>query len=240
MRKLLFPLIIFIMVICSFPQISSARTGYVSDMLLLTFRQGPGSNYDVIKTLQSNTPVIIMEERNGFYKVLLKSKAVGWVDKKFISFELPKTYIIEQLKQKNKNLESKISKVEASKQSIKEKNLSEKNKNSKKINSLEASLKAALTEKEKISATLSINKKKYDTLIEQSKNIQTIVKENKALHEDNKKLSKDLKESKNKNKNLFKTGMIKWSGFGVAVLLLGWIIGRSVSSKKRSSGSLLG
>ncbi|WP_299982352.1 TIGR04211 family SH3 domain-containing protein [Desulfobacula sp.] len=198
MKKSLFHLMIFVIIIFLFPQLTFAKTGWVSDMLLLTFRQGPGTSYAVTKTLTSNTPVLILEEKNEFYKVELQSKEIGWVNKKFISFELPKPFIIDQLKQKNKDLE--------------------------------ASLKTALNAK----------KRKQTPLIEQSKNIQKIVKENKVLQEKNSTLSRELEILKKNNKGFLKIDMIKWFLAGVGVLLLGWIIGHNISSKKRRSGSLLG
>lgn len=165
MRKLLFHLMIFIMTICLFPQLSFAKTGYVSDMLLLTFRQGPGNSYAVIKTLKSNTPVSILEEENEFYKVELRSKEIGWVDKKFIIFELPKNLIIDQLKQENKTLENKISKLESLTQTIKDKINFRESEYSQKNESLETSLKTALDEKERLSSSLSDSRGKYNTLI---------------------------------------------------------------------------
>ncbi|MBU8909748.1 MAG: hypothetical protein KOO65_00635 [Desulfobacterales bacterium] len=75
--------------------------------------------------------------------------------------------------------------------------------------------------------------------IEQSKNIQKIVKENKMLKEKNAALLKELEVQKEKNKGFLKIDMIKWFLSGVGVLLLGWIIGHNISSKKRRSGSLL-
>ena len=198
MRKSLSHLMIFAIIICLFPQLGFAKTGWVSDMLLLTFRQGPGASYAVIKTLKSDTPVSILEEKNEFYKVELQSKEIGWVDKKFITFELPKTFIIDQLKQKNK--------------------------------ALEASLKIALSD----------NRGKHTPLIEPSRNTRKMVKENKTLQEKNSALSRELEILKGENKGFLKTDMIKWFLAGVGVLLLGWIIGQNVSSKKRRSGSLLG
>jgi len=239
MRKSFFHLIIFIMTICLFPQLIFAKTGYVSDMLLLTFRQGPGNSYAVTKTLKSNTPVSILEEENGFYKVELQSREIGWVDKKFIIFELPKTFVINQLKKKNELLENKLLQLDSSTQTFKDNISVRENESSQKIQSLETSLKAAIDEKASMTNSLSEAQGKYNTLIEQSKNIQKIVKENKIFQEENLTLSKDLEIAKTKNKNLFKTGMIKWFLAGVGVLLLGWIIGQSVSSKKRKSSSLL-
>ncbi len=239
MQKLLIHLLMWGMLICVLPVTSMAQTGYVSDMLLLTFRQGPGNSFSVVRTLKSNTPVSILEEKDGFYKVELQSKEVGWVDKKFIVFDLPKTYIIDQLKQENKALLKNISEAESTTDVLNNKINSQFSQTSQTIQSLEASLKKALDEKAVLENSLSQAKEKYNTLIEQSKNIQTTVSENKDLLESNETLAKDLKTLKDQNKNLFKTGMIKWFLSGAGVLILGWIIGQSVSSKRGKSGSSL-
>ncbi|MEN8212172.1 MAG: TIGR04211 family SH3 domain-containing protein [Thermodesulfobacteriota bacterium] len=201
MKNSLLTLILFIIIICLFPLSCFARTGYVSDMLFLTFRQGPGNSYASKKTLQSNTPVMILEEKNGFYKVELKSKEVGWVDKNFIIFTLPKTLMINKLEKENKNLSIRIMELESSVRELQDKLSSVKQNN-----------------------MLS------DTQGE---------KENKMLKEQTQTLSEELATIKGKNKSLFKTSMIKWFLTGAGVLLLGWIIGQSVSSKKQRSSSFL-
>ena len=240
MKKSIFAPIIFIIIIFLFPMSSFAQTGYVSDMLLLTFRQGPGNTYTVKKTLTSNTPVVILEERNGFYKVELASKETGWVDKKFIIFTLPKTVIISQLKQENKNLADKIKIMQSNTENLQGK-LSSVNQDYSQVKlQLEASLKTAVNEKNKTENLLSESKKKYSTLTQQSKNIQGIIKENKILKKENQTLSDELEIITKKSKTLFKTGMIKWFLTGAGVLLLGWIIGKSVSSKRQNKSSLLG
>lgn len=118
MRKTIFHLILLVMASGFFLQPGFAKTGYVSDMLLLTFRQGPGDFFDVTKTIQSNTPVKILEEKNGFYQVKLKSGETGWVDKNFITFALPKTIVIEKLKQQNQDLQASLKKIEQEKEAI--------------------------------------------------------------------------------------------------------------------------
>jgi len=240
MNKSLCTLIVLIIIICLFPLSGYAKTGYVSDMLLLTFRQGPGNSYAVNKTLISNTPVVILEEENGFYKVELESQEIGWVDKNFIIFTLPKTLMISKLEKENKNLSNKIMDLQSSTRELQEKFSSIKQNSSQTKEELEISLKTALDEKNRSSSLLSDTQEKYDTLTRQSNNIQKIVKENKILKEQTQSLSKELAVFNNNNKNLFKTGMIKWFLTGSGVLLLGWIIGQSASSKKQRSSSLLG
>ena len=241
MLKKKFTLIILIMfIICLLPVTGVAKIGYVSDTLLLTFRQGPGNSYAVIKTLPSNTPVKILEENNNYYKVeLTASNEIGWVDKKFIIFTLPKTLMVDKLKTRNKNLENKITALQESIHNLKGKLSTIEQNFSQTKNELEKSLKSALKEKNIKIDMLSGSEKKYNTLIEKSKNIQKIVKENKQFKDQNQNLSDELASIKNKHRNFFKTAMIKWFLTGAGVLFLGWIIGQSVSSKKQRSTSML-
>jgi len=239
MKNSLFTLILFIIIICLFPLSGFARTGYVSDMLLLTFRQGPGNSYAVEKTLKSNTPVVVLEEKNGFYKIELKSQEVGWVDKNFIIFTLPKALMISKLEKENKNLTNKIFELQSSTKKIQDELLSVKQDYSQERKKLELSLKTALDEKSKTVNLLSDSQEEYNTFTRQSKNVQKIVKENKILKEQNQAISEEIEIIKEKNKSLFKTGMIKWFLTGSGVLLLGWIIGQSVSSKRQHHSSLL-
>ncbi len=213
MKKSLFYFMIFFTMLCLFPQLIWARTGYVSDRLILNLRQAPDNVSAVIQGLKSDTPVFILEEENEFYKIELESKEIGWVDKKFIIFELPKTLIIDQLTQENNDLKDKISKLSL----------------------LEADLK------KNVDTLLSDKDIKSDDQIENTVNIQKIVQENQMYQKENLALSQELALLKGENKDLFKTSMIKWFLSGVGVLLIGWIIGQSISSRKRkSSSSLLG
>lgn len=241
MKKSLSQFIILFFLLFGLPGLLPAQTGYVSDVLFLTFREGPGDSHAVIKRLRSDTPVSILEEGEEYYKVELESKETGWVDKRFISFDPPKSLTIEALKQENKTLENKIQELENQLQSIRDQISSGGNESLQKIQELETSLKTAMDETKKTSLSLSDTKEKYDTLIGQSRNIQQIVNENKALQEKNEALSAELAEFKSKSTGPLKTDMIKWSLFGVGVLLLGWLFGHSTSvSRRRGGTSLLG
>ncbi len=236
MKKSFSQFLILLLLFFGLPSLLPAQTGYVSDVLFLTFREGPGDSYAVIKRLRSDTPVSILEEQEEYYKVELESKETGWVDKRFISFDTPKSLTIETLKQENKTLEDKLLELETQLQSIRNQIASGGNESVQKLQELETSLKTAMDETEKTSLSLSDTKEKYDTLIEQSRNIQQIINENKALQEKNEAPSAELAEFKSKGTGPLKIDMIKWSLFGVGVLLLGWLFGHSTSINKRRRG----
>lgn len=239
MRKKFICFFIFAAILSGLPATGYCKTGYVSDSLLLTFREGPGTSYSVIKTLKSNTPVTVLVEEDGYYKVELQTKEIGWVDKKFITFELPSFYIAKDLEQKNKTLESKIESLALSNKELTDKLSSLKDEYSQKINELNSALEQTKTQSTQLLDSSEINRKKYDSLVEQSKDILKIIQENKNYQKDNQMLTKALEDLQNKNKNSFRSGMIKWFVAGVVVLLAGWILGSGVSSKRRSSSSLL-
>jgi len=100
---------------------AQSRTGYVTDKLILTFRQGPGPSYEVLKTLESNTRLAILEEQGGYFKVRLSSGDTGWVDKQFVSFDPPKTEIIETMKNEYADLKKQFDALSADHERLKDK-----------------------------------------------------------------------------------------------------------------------
>jgi len=210
MRKSIFYVMLFIMMFCLLPQHLWARTGYVTDRLILNFRQEPNNTSAVIKALTSDTPVFILEEKNEFYKIELDSKETGWVEKKFIVFEPPKTLILEQLVQENTILKDKISNLSGPENKTQQTDPSSPKKDD--MNSTDPD--------------------------QTNEKIQALVQENQMVQQKNQALSREVELLRGKNKGPLKTGMIKWFLSGVGVLLIGWMIGRSVSFKKRKSNSL--
>ena len=77
-----------------------AETGYVSDMLILSLREGPGRQYNILNTLRSNTAVEILEKQGNYFKVKTEPGDVGWVERRYITPEIPKTITIERLQKK--------------------------------------------------------------------------------------------------------------------------------------------
>lgn len=240
MRKLNASLWILTLLFLSVPTYSQARTGYVSDMLILTFRQGPGTSFSVLQTLKSNTPLRILEEDKGYFKVELSSGDTGWVDKQFIVFETPKTQIIEQLNQEKVALATKLETVSRSLDQLKAQLLAQESDQGEKATALGTSLKKTEDKNKALLIQLKKSQTNYSTLQAQSQNVLSVVEKNKAFEKKNITISNKLAQLEKETRHMFRTGMIKWFLAGVGVLLLGWIIGQSVSSKKRGSGSLLG
>lgn len=240
MKKLNISLWMIAILFLSIPTYSQARTGYVSDMLILTFRQGPGTSFSVLQTLKSNTPLKIIEEDKGYFKVALASGETGWVDKQFIVFETPKTQIIQQLNQEKAALETKFETVSSSLDQLKTQLAAQESDQGEKVTVLEANLKEAADKTRVLLTQLKESQTNYSTLQAQSQNVIEVVEKNKGFEKQNITLANKLAQLEKETNHMFRTGMIKWFLAGVGVLLLGWIIGQSISSKKKRSGSLLG
>ncbi|MBF0201411.1 MAG: TIGR04211 family SH3 domain-containing protein [Desulfamplus sp.] len=95
-----------------YPSIASAETGYVSDMLILGVREGPGREHNIISTLRSNNAVEILEKKGDYLKIKTEAGYQGWVEGRYISFELPKTVIIENLKNEIEGLQKRRAELE--------------------------------------------------------------------------------------------------------------------------------
>lgn len=179
---------------------AQSRIGYVTDMLILTFRQGPGPSYEVVKTLESDTRLAILEEQNGYYKVRLSSGETGWVDQEFVTFDTPKAEIIEKMKQDHTALEKQFNALSEAHEQLKEQ-----------------------------MAAITGNSGDYSQVMEK----------NTALEQENRDLSMRLETLENESENLFKASMIKWFLAGFGVILIGWILGQTVSGESRRRRSLL-
>ena len=109
LKKFFFPrtLLVLLLLLTSIsPWVSGvfAETGYVSDMLILSLREGPGRQYNILSTLRSNTAVEILEKQGNYFKVKTEPGDIGWVERRYITPELPKTITIERLQEKIETL----------------------------------------------------------------------------------------------------------------------------------------
>lgn len=219
MIKLFSQICAVVLLIIGTTALCHSQTAYVSDTLILTFREGPGSGYPVLSALKSDTPLTIIEEKNGYLKVALSSGEQGWVDKNYVVTDPPKSIMITRLKKENAALEEKI------------KALSEK--------ADQVVMEQIKKENQALRQSVETLNSQYTALKTASANITGILEENKRLKTLNASLSDTLSEQKAKTDFVFKTGTIKWFIAGVGVLLLGWLIGLSISSRQGGSSSLL-
>lgn len=216
-----------------------ARTGYVSDMLILTFREGPGTTYSVLKTLKSNTPLEVLEEDQGYFKVRLESGEEGWVDKQFVIFDPPKALMVAQLEKEKADLETQLASMARTVDQLKADLEGGKTAAGEKTQALEDKISQMTSENRRLARQLETAKADLAALKAASENVVNTLEVNKTLAAENEKLSRTLAKMEGENSRLFRTGMIKWFLAGVGVLLMGWLIGLMLAGQRRRRGSSL-
>jgi SH3 domain protein len=245
-----------------------AETRYVSDLLIVSLREGQADDSPIIGYIRSDTPVDVIEENESFAYIKTPDNLTGWVKNKFLVSEKPKAILIEELKHRINDLEDKIillqqnpetggqpnltaefsSKIDALQEDIKnEKRMAAKLENelkqaTEKYNNLveqskqrpdaEKELQALKEKNQGLVVELTQANKKYSDLEEQSKQNPDVNEEVLALKDKNQELITQLRHTKQEMQPSFFSGNIKWFLTGAGVLLLGFIIGRSLRRKR--------
>ncbi|MFH1155269.1 MAG: TIGR04211 family SH3 domain-containing protein [Pseudomonadota bacterium] len=236
--RMMSTLFLALTVICVPARGPGAERGYISAMLVLTMRAGPGEDFGIIRTLRSNMPVDILESRDGYTRVKTEQGDEGWIESQYLTRETPSTFVIERLEKtiadlekNNRALLEKPVLVDSSMEAVKSEFEVTKAE-------LQTSLKSLQQEKELLSKQIAISEKKYQDLVKQSETVVEIARENASLKEMNAALENALALARNERSVVFKTLFIKWFLAGAGTLILGWIVGRSMGGRKRSSGLL--
>ena len=212
---------------------AQAETRYVGDQLIITLRQGTSTKHKILKTLETGTPVEVIEEGSSYYKVRTSDGTEGYVLRQYISSNPPKSLRIDELeiensalKKKNKDLQKSKSDLEMQLKNIQGKYDSELSSITAESTEIEQNLDQAVNNERIIT-------EKYNTLVAQSENVVEIARERDQLLQKNKKLTANIKELREKNEKFADSKMIKWFLAGGGVFFFGWLIGK-ISRKKRS------
>ena len=93
-------LYLFFVVVCLLPGQANglAETMYVTDRLHLSLRSTPDPGGPFLMLLPSDTKVEVLETEGKWAKVQLENGRTGWVMKRYLVKDLPKSLLIEQLK----------------------------------------------------------------------------------------------------------------------------------------------
>jgi len=87
-----------LVLMCLFVPVSYAKTQYVTDVLYITLRTGPGDEFKVLRALKSATKLDVIEENDDGYS-LVKTEAgqEGWVRNKYLVDEPVAVLKLERL-----------------------------------------------------------------------------------------------------------------------------------------------
>jgi len=228
-------LIIFLLMLFSFTVsvgIVCAKTQYVSDELVITLREGKGSEYKIIKMLKTGTPLEIIEESEPYLKVRTESGIEGWVLKQYVTGETPKSEIVAGLQKKIDRLNTEIEQYKNDKESLQNELKTTRSDHDKKIRDLKQNVSASKGTAEQTAGELKEITEKYNALVKDSKDVIHLVKERDSLKASNSKLQTDTEQLRKENEVLRRSQMIWWFAAGGGVFFVGWITGK-ISRQKR-------
>ena len=228
-------LIVFLFTFLFIHTIAAAETMYVSDQLLITFRQGKSTGHKILKTLKTGAPLEILEREEGdnYLKVRLQSGEEGYVLSQYLTNDTPKLILISRLEKQLEEIRKQLAQAKTKRtESSRELNAVQE-KQALKEGELTGSINELNRDLEKTKKDLQIATVKYNTLLDNSGKVVEITNDRDRLKASNEKISSEVQSLTAENDDLLRTGMIKWFLAGGGVLLLGWIIGK-ISRKRKT------
>ena len=210
-----------------------ADTRYVSDMLVISVRDGQRKDAAVLGYIKTATPVDILEENGDYLKIKTKDGLEGWVLSKYIVSEKPKALIIEDLKKKIEQLTKDIETSKINTNASLSTSLETNKKYEEKIRALEQEINTnqRFTAKAK-SDFIDLNKK-YKDLLSHSGNTDELIQEVKRLNKLNSELNTEITNLRKKYGSPLKSKTIQSFVAGAVVFLIGVMLGGAAKKKKK-------
>jgi SH3 domain protein len=208
----------FLLVI--FSGISHAESMYVTDLIKLTLRSGPSTEYKILDVVESGQQVEILESGEDWSLVRLADGKEGYVLTRYLTPEPTHNVLLEQLQAKHKALTQQAAALLEENTQLKEENknlkanLGSTEQNFQKLNKDYKELKAGSAEFLSLKAKY---KQSSENLAEQTKRAE--------------KLDEELSKVEMNQ-------YIKWFLAGSGVLLVGFIIGFSARKQRRRTSLL--
>ncbi|MBF0377611.1 MAG: TIGR04211 family SH3 domain-containing protein [Desulfamplus sp.] len=96
----------------------NAEPYYVGHRIEITMRTGPGTSYKVMSMLSSGEPVTMMEYGKEWSRIQTSDGKDGWVLSRYLTKEVPVTFMVTELQEKNNQLSSMLEKIKSEKNTL--------------------------------------------------------------------------------------------------------------------------
>lgn len=197
-----------------------AETRYISGIIQITLRTGPGVDHRVIAMIKSGQEIEIINKGEEWTQIRLFSGKEGWVLTRFLTEKKPRSIILEQAEQKNKNLTLQMTKLLEENAKLKEG---------------KKQIQSELSHSKKMLAKVA---KSYEILKEESSDFIEIKTKYKKSASDLDEQIKKANRMEEELKRLQLHNNIKWFLSGAGVLLFGFLVGLSAKRQRRRSSLL--
>jgi SH3 domain protein len=199
-----------------------AETLYVSDVLVVTVRDSKSNNYKTLETIQTNTPIEVLDQDSKFIRGKTPKGTVGFILKQYLTPNTPKTITIQRLEKELAKTQAALKKEQQRYQT----DLGETDQLRAKVEELTTKLNTSGTELVNVQTA-------FKELTEDAQNVVELSEKNHQLTSENKQISQELQTLKKENDNFHRTNMIQWFIAGAAVFFGGWLIGKISRQKQR-------
>lgn len=203
-----------------FSTVGYAESMYVTDVLKLTLRSGPSTEYKILSVVESGQKVELQESGEEWSRVTLANGKEGYVLTRYLLSSPTHSVLLEQLEAKHKALTEQAAVLLEENTRFKEENQKLKaafQNNEKMVKNLSNDYKKLRTESAEFLSLKSKYKKVSTQLAEQTKKAQTLDEELSGVE---------------------KNQYIKWFLAGSGVLLVGFIVGFSARRGRRRTSLL--
>ncbi len=89
-----------------------AQSMYVRGIVEITLRTGPGIDHKVIAMVKTGQPLVVLETGPEWTKVRLANEKEGYMLSRFLTEKKPNELLLGELKEKYKDLESKVNAIQ--------------------------------------------------------------------------------------------------------------------------------
>ena len=205
---------IILVMICSS---AHAESMYVSEIIEVTLRTGPGIDHKVIAMIKSGQSVGVLESGPEWTKVRLPNEKEGYMLSRFLTQKKPNELLLEELKEKYNDLESKIN-------DLQEENSKQKAENERLLSELDA-------KEEQLSGMTA----SYDALKTDSAEYLNLKTDYQNIKDQLTEQTQKAEAFEDAYTKLQKRQIFRWALTGAGILLVGFLIGMSSKRQRRRS-----
>ena len=206
---------------------------YVSDLLIISIREGQGPEAPVLGYLPSAATIEVLEETQDLMLIRTEDGIQGWVRKKFIVKDKPKAVIIKELEEQIALLKEDLKTLQQG--SDTQGLINTINEYKKQVTMLTTSLE----NEKKTTVTLKKNLQQlnatHETLENTHKNTANTIKELASIKAENQTLKDKIAAMPPIDSNPMLPGNMKWFLIGGGVLLFGFLMGRVLRRGEKRS-----
>ncbi len=213
-----------------------AEQRYIADTIVVSLREGPGSDFKAIKTLQTGQSFEVLETKNYFVRVRTTDGDEGWIPDRYTVDTPPNALMVKDLNEQISDLtaqnEELLAKSERMADQLAGKGIPLQS---------EAPPPTAASESAEIKRLeneLAEANKRYTQLEDDAKDVLPITTERDRLQQELKATQESLATLQQAKPSLGSRENIYWFLAGGGVFLLGWIIGKVSCRRPRHSLTL--